>query len=553
MSGPLRVLLVDDDEDDYRLTRELFADFDPDGFRLDWVATYRDGLAAMLRGEHDVYLLDYRLGGRTGLDLLREAIEQGCYAPAIILTGRDERAVDVEAMRAGAADYLIKSGLDAAVLERSIRYALQQNRHEEALRRSHDALEQRVQERTAELAHINQALEAEIAERKRAEAELTEVDRLKDEFLAMLAHELRNPLAPLLHGLEVLRIAQHDPVATLAVREMMERQLRKMTRLVDDLLDVSRITSGKIELRQEVVDVIHLVNLAAESVQQFVEARRQELRLQVPTEPILLEGDFTRLEQVVSNLLSNASKYTQAGGRITLALEREATHVTIRVSDTGMGMSRDTLPKVFDLFMQVDRSLDRSQGGLGIGLTLVRRLVDLHGGTVEATSQGLGQGSQFIVRLPLTMSPAAVAATSVAAAPARSTATAAPRRVLVVDDNLDLVRSLGLMLDLKGFEVQTASDGPTAIEAARRFHPQAILLDIGLPGMNGYEAAQHLRQEHPRDSVLMIALSGYGRDEDRQKSLKAGFDLHLVKPIDTTALMNALATVPGCDPDSRSA
>ena len=261
-------------------------------------------------------------------------------------------------------------------------------------------LEQRVRERTAELACSNAALKSEIAERKRAEAELTEVDRRKDEFLAMLAHELRNPLAPLLHGLEVLRIAQHDPASTLAVREMMERQLCKLTRLVDDLLDVSRITSGKIELRREQVDLVKVVKLAVESVQQLIEARRQRLRLDVADETIPIDGDSTRLEQVVSNLLNNASKYTEIGGQIALAVEHDANQAVVRVSDTGMGIAPEMVPKVFDLFVQVDRSLDRSQGGLGIGLTLVRRLVTMHGGTVEAQSPGIGQGSQFIIRLP---------------------------------------------------------------------------------------------------------------------------------------------------------
>jgi two-component system CheB/CheR fusion protein len=542
MTDTVRVLLIDDDEDDFRLTSALFADFDREGFQLEWESDYAAALASMLRAEHDIYLLDYKLGRRTGIDLLREARAAGFAAPAIMLTGQDERAVDVEAMRSGAADYLIKTGLDAAILERSIRYALEQKQHEEALRRSYEVLEQRVAERTAELAHMNAALQAEVVERKRAEAELTEIDRRKDEFLAMLAHELRNPLAPLLHGLEVLRLDTATPPSILPVRDLMERQVRKMTRLVDDLLDVSRITCGKVELRREPVDISRVVRLAAESLQQTIVARRQQLVIAVPAEPVMLDGDLTRLEQIISNLLSNASKYTDAGGRITLSAEREDHQAAIKISDTGVGISPEMLPKVFDLFMQVDRSLDRTQGGLGIGLTLVARLVALHGGTVEAHSAGLGQGSQFIVRLPLLMAGAPSAASSAALADASRQAQPV-QRILLVDDNLDLVQSLALMLKFKGFDVRTASEGLAALELSASFQPHAVLLDIGLPGLTGYEIAERLRKQHPQGRLLLVALSGYGRDEDRQRSLEAGFDLHLVKPVDLARLMTALGQI----------
>jgi signal transduction histidine kinase len=541
-TDPVRVLLVDDDEDDYFLTRDLFTDFDHDGFELEWVATYAEALAAMLRGGHDVYLLDYRLGARTGLDLLREAAQRGFRGPVIMLTGQEEREIDVEAMRAGAADYLVKNHLEAALLERSIRYTLEHERHQEALRHSRELLEQRVLERTAELARTNAALQAEIAERKHAEAELTEADRRKDEFLAMLAHELRNPLAPLLNGLEVLRVAKYDPAATEPVRELMERQMRKMVRLVDDLLDVSRITSGKIGLQCETVDVRQAAQLAADSVRQMITSCGQQLSVALPPGPLLVDGDLIRLEQVISNLLSNASKYTEPGGNIKLAVEQSNGEVLVRVSDTGVGIAPDMLPKVFGLFVQVDRSLDRSQGGLGIGLTLVKRLVELHGGRVEAHSAGLGSGSEFLVRLPLL---ADQSGAGIVPALAKVEPPAGlPGRVLLVDDNADLVRSLALMLQYKGYEVKSASDGPAAIELAQAFEPQAVLLDIGLPGMNGYEVAQQLRQAFPPARLLLVALSGYGRDEDRQQSQAAGFDLHLVKPVGMAELTAALAGLP---------
>ncbi len=376
---PVRVLLVDDDEDDYILTRDLLEDIPNGGFELEWVADYDAALEAMCRAEHDVFLLDYRLGERTGLDLMREAAAKDCTVPVILLTGQSARAIDFEAMQAGAADFLEKSQLDAATLDRAIRYTLQQKRHA-------DELERKVRERTAELAQANAALR--------------EADRRKDQFLATLAHELRNPLAPIRNALEIMRLAGNDPAAVEPGRAMIERQVRQLIRLIDDLLDLSRIAGGKVTLRKERVELDSVVESAVETSQPLLDAAGHTLTVELPPAPVYLEGDPTRLAQVLINLLNNAAKYTDSGGRITLRGGREGNEVVLRVRDNGIGIPRHQLPHIFEMFTQVGRSEERAQGGLGIGLALVRGLVELHGGTIAAYSEGPGKGSEFVVRLP---------------------------------------------------------------------------------------------------------------------------------------------------------
>jgi PAS domain S-box-containing protein len=387
--------------------------------------------------------------------------------------------------------------------------------------------------------------------RQRAE-ELARADRQKNEFLAMLAHELRNPLAPIDHALQVLRHghseADNDERAAdldWAV-EIMSRQVRLMARLVDDLLDVSRITRGKIVLRRELVSPQAIVTHAVESVQPFITARRHELTVTLPPPepPVLLNVDPARLEQVLCNLLNNAAKYTSEGGRIALTAAVEGRTVAFRVSDNGIGIAPDVLPSVFELFRQADRSLDRAEGGLGIGLTLVRTLVALHSGTVEAHSAGIGLGSEFVVRLPLT-----APSTNAAAAPKPRTPATAPvtahdrrRRVLVVDDSTDSAESLARLLRRWGHEVHLAHDGPSALAAARSTAPEIVLLDIGLPGMDGYEVARQLRQDPERNGSVLVAVTGYGQAADRQQTRNAGFDQHLTKPVDPTLLRTLLAT-----------
>jgi PAS domain S-box-containing protein len=379
------------------------------------------------------------------------------------------------------------------------------------------------------------------AERKRLEGELrlrvgelADADRRKDEFLAMLAHELRNPLAPVRNALQILRTkCGGDPLVD-RMGDMMTRQVGHMARIVDDLLDVSRFTSGKVNIRKERVELAVVVSRAVETCRALIDSRGHDLDTLLPPEPVYLDADPTRLAQVLSNLLNNAAKYTEEGGQIRLAAYRDSDDVVISVRDTGTGIPGDVLPHIFDLFAQDTRSLDRAEGGLGIGLTLVRRLVELHGGSVKASSEGPGTGSEFLVRLPALTGN--VLSQAVGSIVPEQPARVAPRRILIVDDNVDSAESLALLLNLNGHDVHTAGDGPSALLAAQAHRPEVILLDIGLPRMDGYEVARRLRQDFP--PMILIAMTGYGQDDDRRKARAAGFDHHLVKPVDPNELVS---------------
>ena len=371
---------------------------------------------------------------------------------------------------------------------------------------------------------------------------LKDNDRHKDEFLAMLAHELRNPLAPIRNALEIWKHGDAGEQLEQEAQQIMERQLQKMVRLVDELLDVARITRGVISLKKDHLDLGHLLNQAVEGSRHLFNERHHGLSLSLPKEAVYVEGDAIRLEQVFSNLLGNAAKYTEPGGRITVKLESEAGHAIIRVIDSGVGISPDILPYIFDLFVQAERPLDRTQSGLGIGLTLVRRLVEWQGGTVEAKSPGQDKGSEFIVRLPTISGPALALPVASVAVPQKALYTG--HRILVVDDNLDVIKSTRMLLELWGHEIQTSLDGLSGIKAAQLFKPEVILLDIGLPGIDGYEVARRLRRLSETKTVLLIALSGYGQAEDLRKSKEAGFDYHLVKPTDIDQLESLIAGWP---------
>lgn len=371
-------------------------------------------------------------------------------------------------------------------------------------------------------------------------ANLSEADHRKDEFLATLAHELRNPLAPIRNGLQVMRLAADDAATVEQTRAVMERQLAQMVRLVDDLLDLSRITRNKLDLRREPVELAAILGSAMETSRPIIGASGHNLEVSIPSTPIYLDADFTRLAQVFSNLLNNAAKYTDRGGRIWLTVALEVNFVTISVKDTGIGIPPEMLPRVFGMFTQVDQSLERSQGGLGIGLTLVRRLVELHGGSVQAASEGVGRGSEFIVNLPTIEK----VTSPMLAVPAMEVPPAQGRRILVVDDNRDSATTLAKLFRLKKNEVQVAHDGLEAVTAAANFRPEVVLLDIGMPRMNGYEAAARIRTEAWGANMVLIALTGWGQDDDRRMSKEAGFDGHMVKPVDFTelqALINELA------------
>jgi signal transduction histidine kinase len=370
-----------------------------------------------------------------------------------------------------------------------------------------------------------------------------EADRRKDEFLAMLAHELRNPLAPIRNALQVLRLRGPEASTVQWAQELIERQVQHMARLVDDLLDVSRITRGKIELRKEWVRLAAVVEQTLESIRPLISAAGHQLEVSLPEAPLWLHADPTRLAQVLANLLHNAVKYTESGGRIWLAAELPSSdqdlpqELLLRVRDSGIGIRPDVLPKVFDLFVQGDRGLDRSQGGLGIGLTLVRSLVELHGGSVQAFSSGPGMGTEFVIRLPL---PPQQGIDGYLSAGETVGAAARALRVLIVDDNHDAASSLAMLLRLWGHEVEIAHDGPTALDRARGRQAEVVLLDIGLPGMDGYEVARRLCEIAGMETVRLVAMTGYGQQDDRRRSREAGFENHLVKPVDPAELRQLL-------------
>jgi PAS domain S-box-containing protein len=385
----------------------------------------------------------------------------------------------------------------------------------------------------------------DIHERKIFEQELKEAGRRKDEFLATLAHELRNPLAPIRNGLHVMRLAGQDSGSVERARDMIDRQLGQMVRLIDDLLDVSRITSGKIELRRSWINLHDAVQSAVETSRPLIDAQGQDLEVTLPSEPILLDADLTRLAQAFSNLLQNAAKFSERGGRISLTARRDDGRVVVSVRDTGAGIPADLLPHVFGLFMQGDRALGRQQGGLGIGLTLVRRLVELHGGTVEAKSEGAGLGSEFVVTLPVVELPETRVPVGLPPAMAHPVP-ASRRRVLVVDDNEDSVGSLAELVTLMGHESVAARDGEEALRLAESFRPDTVLLDLGMPRMSGYDVCRALRAKSWGGSMVIVALTGWGQSEDRARTRAAGFDAHIVKPLDPVSLAEFLAK-----PESR--
>ena len=367
-------------------------------------------------------------------------------------------------------------------------------------------------------------------------SQLADADRRKNDFLAMLAHELRNPLAPIRHAVALLGFADLEEAASIEARQIIDRQVEHLVRLVDDLLDVARILRGRVELRREPVELAHVVNRAVETSRPLISSHRHKLSISLPPETLWVNGDAVRLAQVVSNLLNNSAKYTEPGGEIRLATERRGSEAVIRVRDNGVGIDPRFLPHVFDAFIQADRSIARSEGGLGIGLTLVRSVVELHDGRVSAASEGIGKGSEFAVELPL-----------LSAAPTReklefAPSTSRPLRILVVDDHAGSAKLLSKLLSkFWGHEVEVAHDGHGALEVAEQFHPELVLLDIGLPGLSGLEVAERLRQLPATQEAMLVALTGYGQLEDRDRSRQAGFDEHLVKPASVNDLQRLFA------------
>ena len=528
-----------------------------------------EALDKLLRDEFAVVLLDVSMPEMDGFEAaeLIHAHPRFEKTPIIFVTGIHVSELDrLRGYKAGAVDYvsipvvpeILRSKVTVLVelyckrrelrelnriLARANKQLSEANLTLQAEKnRELESLNATLQRANAELERTNRSLQTEVAERTRAEQALQEADRNKDEFLAMLAHELRNPLAPILNALQLMRMKPSES-QSLWAQEVIQRQLASLTHLVDDLLDVSRITRGKITLTWKPVELSTLITCAVETIQPLIQERDHELILQVPSEPLRVNGDATRLTQALGNVLGNAAKYTDRGGRIELRCCRQAADIEIRVRDNGIGIPAELLPRIFDLFTQLDRRSDPSSSGLGIGLALVRRLVEMHGGSITAQSTGAGAGSEFVIRLPL-LTEVGARPEDHAEPPSDREEPTVSRRILVADDNADALESLATVLRLRGHEVYSAPNGAIALETAARHMPEVALLDIGMPLLDGYEVARRIRAQEWGKAITLVALTGWGQESDRRRSQEAGFDTHLVKPLDLEKLTTLLAHLP---------
>ena len=511
------ILIVDDLPEKLLVFQTVLEDL---GQNLVMARSGSAALAEVLQREFAVVLLDVNMPDIDGLEtasLIRK-YRKSSHTPIIFITAYADEMQTSKGYSLGAVDYIL-SPIQPEVLRSKVKVFVELYQ---------------LQQRTRQMAEERIALAQAEAARGIAE----EANRRKDQFIAMLSHELRNPLAPIRAATEVIRrVAPPEPTLTRA-GDVINRQVSHLTRLVDELLDVSRISQGRVVLKKEQVELERVIAQGVETARPLIESRRQELVVRMPPAPVWVSGDFVRLSQVIANLLNNAAKYTQESGRIEISAAANEGQAVIVVRDNGAGIEAHLLPQVFDLFVQGERSLDRSQGGLGIGLTLVRHLVELHQGSVEVHSRGVGQGSTFKVRLPCI----AVVGLQSGAAPAVELAPAPSvgRRVLVVDDNVDAAESIAMYLRLERHEVKVVINAYHAIAAATVFAPHAVLLDIGLPGITGYEIARRLRQQPGHEAMVLIALTGYGQKDDRERAAAAGFDYHFVKPADPSAVQAAI-------------
>jgi len=536
----INILMVDDQPAKLLTYESMLSQM---GERLIKAQTASEALSHLLKDDIAVVLMDVNMPELDGFELAAMIRQHPrCRRTAIIFVSAVHLSdVDrVKGYETGAVDY-VSVPVVPEILRAKIGVFADLYRKTSELEHVNQSLEERVSERTQELqSTIAQLRERENRLRLQGEA-LAEADRRKTEFLAMLAHELRNPLQPIRASVELLRQTKATLEQLQWARDVVDRQVNQLVRLVDDLLDASRISSGKLELRKDIVDFISIVSGAVESSRPLAERKNQRITLNLPSEPIYIDGDGVRLMQVVLNLLNNSVKYSPMGARISLAVEGREGNVVTRIRDEGMGIASADLSRIFEMFYQGQAKADDAQGGLGLGLALVRQLVDLHGGSVEAHSDGPGKGSEFVVRLP-TLSrqhrapqPDATVATVDHSAPSR--------RILVVDDNRDAAETLAMMLRLEGNEVDTAFDGEGAITATATFHPDVVLMDLGMPKLDGYEAARAIRRDAGGSEVVLIALTGWGGDMDRQLSQEAGFDRHLVKPVMPTELLALLSSL----------
>ena len=554
----VNILLVDDQESRLSSYEVILRDLDQNLVRAH---SGFEALQCLMNQEFAVVLLDVSMPGMDGFETATLIHEHPRFerTPIIFVTG--VHVTELERLRGyklGAIDYVnvpvvpeILRGkitvlvelhlkrrelqrLNVSLAEANALLALKNSTLEAEKTRELEALNCTLRQANAELEQANRALQAEIAVRARAETALKDADRAKDEFLAILAHELRNPLAPIRNAVEIMRRRPLEDPQLVWARDLVEHQLGHLARLVDDLLDVSRITRGAITLAREPV-LVHTVLLRAlETIQPMIERHTHELLIDMGEQQLEVEGDLIRLTQALSNLLNNAVKYTEAGGRIKVTVSREENLVAIRVQDSGVGISSELLPRLFNLFTQAATTTDRAQGGLGIGLALVRRLVEMHGGTVAAHSEGENRGSEFVVRLPLLAQSARRRWPPAATAEMRDRPP--PRRILVVDDNADSLDSLAALLRCEGHEVYTAADGLEALARAALCRPEIALLDLGMPKLDGVQLGRRIRAEPWGRAMTLIALTGWGQETDRKRTQAAGFDAHLIKPLDMGAL-----------------
>jgi signal transduction histidine kinase len=540
----VNILLVDDQPARLMSYESILSEL---GQNLVMARSGVEALERLMHNEFAVVLLDVNMPGMDGFETASMIHEHPRFekTPIIFVTGVHVSELDrLQGYQLGAVDY-VSIPVVPEILRSKVAVLVElycQRRELKQLNRS-------LAEANTALAQANSTLQAEKnRELEELNGTLREANRLKDEFLAMLAHELRNPLAPIHNAVQLMRNPVIPPAQLSWARDVIGRQVGHLTRLVDDLLDVSRITRGKINVNRELLEIATVITRAVETVQPMLAGQKHELVLAVEPTPLYVEGDLTRLTQIVGNILSNSIKYTDAGGRIELGAEAVRDRIQIRVRDNGIGIEPAALPAVFDLFTQASRAAERAQSGLGIGLALVKRLVELHGGAVEARSDGLGRGSEFIVWLPRATRTAdrsvlrpGVAPASVAAAEVPATAS---RRILVADDNRDALDSLAELLALAGHEAHKAGDGTQALEAAARLRPEVIVLDIGMPGIDGYEVARRIRAQSWGREPTLVALTGWGQDNDRKRSSEAGFDAHWVKPLELNRLWSLLDSLP---------
>jgi signal transduction histidine kinase len=561
---PVNILLVDDQPSRLMTYRAIL---EPLGENLVEATSGMDALKRLMDDEYAVILLDVNMPGMDGFETASLIHQHPRFEKTPIIFVTAVNVTDMDRLRGyklGAVDYVMVPVIPEilrtkvvvlAELFRKRRELQQANIALQAEKsRELDKLNASLQQANQELETRNRELHDEVAERIRAEQRLIEADQRKDEFLATLAHELRNPLAPLLNALNLRRLSKPDLQDPL--QDLMERQLALLVRLIDDLLDIARITRGKLELRKGGTTLQQVLESAVETAMPLVEQGRHELQVRMPQTPVHLHVDSMRLSQVFANLLNNAAKYSDAGGRIELSADADADGIRVSVRDAGIGLSDDQALKIFELFTQADTAIERARGGLGIGLTLVRRLTEMHGGLVSVRSDGLGMGSEFVVQLPSEVTSAGDFATETSQpptpmqwSPVPAHADGRPFRALVVDDNHDAADTLAMMLELLGLQVQCLYD-PMGFEASYdAFQPDVLFLDVGMPGRSGYDVARALRAQPTGHEALLVAVTGWGQPEDRRRSREAGFDHHLVKPPELAAILSICALLPGAAAD----